>query len=408
MAIARDHATWAASSAWDPLLVRCLKEQGLTSPAEAALALNETQLMSLLACTLSPARAHLTAIYAALLPAPTTALTLARAHRQRVAAFIPSPLRSLGGLHASLLEVCGAAGAGKTQFALSAAAAAVLNLESAYVAYVDTEGAFDAARLLEIISEQLDARRQGASEASSAQAAGGSGGGGSGNGEGGGGGGCVNAADMLTDADASAPCSFLGRGALGIVSDAQASALLSRIICYRAASVSDLLRVVSSLPERIEAAGSLKLLVIDSIASASRAEFDAAAAGEGAERGGEYAAWQRSDSLARLAAALKYTAEAHNVCVLITNQIAVGPGALGAEALGAAAGGEFATDFDVLLPALGPTWSHSVNTRLYLTHGGSFRGSGLGTCTVVKSPSAARAVIPYQITRAGLLERAQL
>ena len=55
-----------------------------------------------------------------------------------------------------------------------------------------------------------------------------------------------------------------------------------------------------------------------------------------------------------------------------------------------------------LLPALGPSWAHCVNTRLFLQALPGTRGSGVGHLTVMKSAVSPVLSLPYRITAAGI------
>ena len=76
-------------------------------------------------------------------------------------------------------------------------------------------------------------------------------------------------------------------------------------------------------------------------------------------------------------------------------------------ASGLGGGGSFAPS---LRPALGNTWAHSVNTRLFLdvnAKAGSNHGS-LRSIHITKSPTAPYSSVPFQLGAAGIMEsRAQ-
>jgi len=462
--------------------VRAVRECTSTAtPADAVVGLLDVALMQALNCSQVVARQYMQDLYDATAPPPKTALAMVSEYR-RLTQRVQTPLAHLteallGGFGPTVYEAAGPAGAGKTQFALSTVAAAVVSSLCAppaatdasgakYVVYVDTEGAFDAARLREIIEARLRQRLSRALIAEPRPVGG----------EGGipaGGPAAFSAAAgeeprrRAMDLDSSIVdptlhTAFDGQAAL---SEALA-AVLQRVIVYQATSVAEVARICAELPDTISVSpvdldlsaadatadsaaaapmlagavvggvsspavarapsvdAKLGLVVIDSIASASRKEFDAAAAGgagaAGAARhgwqlgsghgwqlgsgpgssraggaggssssGGGYIsgtnsetatglAWQRSDALTRLASVLKGICERHLVPVLVTNQIATAvPPARSARAafLGAAAAADDGDEEDgadafaewagtwleeALVPALGPIWSHSV------------------------------------------------
>jgi RecA/RadA recombinase len=433
--------------------------------------------MQALNCSQVVARQYLQDLYDATAPPPKTALAMVSEYR-RLTQRVQTPLAHLteallGGFGPTIYEAAGPAGAGKTQFALSTVAAAVVSSLCApqaaadaggpkYVVYVDTEGAFDAARLREIIEARLLERmpRPLCAEPRSVGC------------EGGilagwpeacgvavGPGVCAeeprrSAMDLDSSiVDSTVETPFDRQVAL----NGALAAVLQRVIVYQATSVAEVARICAELPATISVtpigldraadatadsaapmlAGSvvgdasaapsapnvdakLGLVVIDSIASASRKEFDGAAgsgsraagatrhgwqvaSGPGSSRGavadtsgsssGEFAnvtnpetaaglAWQRSEALTRLASVLKGICERHLVPVLVTNQIATAvPPARSARAafLGVAAAADDGDDEDgadafaewagtwleeTLVPALGPIWSHSVVSSL--------------------------------------------
>jgi RecA/RadA recombinase len=392
----------------------------------------------------------------------------------------------LGGFGPTIYEAAGPAGAGKTQFALSTVAAAVVSSLCAppattdaggakYVVYVDTEGAFDAARLREIIEARLLHRMSCAlgAEPQSIDEEGGIRAGGpeafrtTAGADGRAEESPRRAIDLDNSiVDATKPTPFDRQAAL----NGALAAVLQRVIVYQATSVAEVARICAELPDTISVSpvdldtisvnpvdldcasdatadsaaaapvsadsgvgevlpsavpraptvdAKLGLVVIDSIASASRKEFDAAAGGAAGGGGGTGAAkygwqggsglgslrgavggggdsssggyasgttretatgfaWQRSDALTRLASVLKGICERHLVPVLVTNQIAtavpparsarsafLGVAAAaddGDEEGGADAFAEWAGTWleETLVPALGPIWSHSV------------------------------------------------
>jgi RAD51-like protein 1 len=143
-----------------PGLVKELERANIRSPADV-LMLSDIALMHLLNISLYLARQVIQDVCNHVAPVPTTVAELAKASSGLQPA-LPSPFPSLdttllGGLPPSVIEVTGAAGAGKTQFCMSCAArAGIIGSQSTHkstVVYVDTEGALDPKRLRQILRE---------------------------------------------------------------------------------------------------------------------------------------------------------------------------------------------------------------------------------------------------------------
>ncbi|XP_036887581.1 DNA repair protein RAD51 homolog 2 isoform X2 [Sturnira hondurensis] len=156
---------------------------------------------------------------------------------------------------------------------------------------------------------------------------------------------------------------------------------------------------IESLEEEIISKG-VKLVIIDSVASVVRKEFDTQLQGNMRER---------NKFLAREAASLKYLAEEFSIPVILTNQITthlsrarasqadlVSP----ADDLSLSEG---ASGPSCVTAALGNTWSHSVNTRLIFQHLGSERRQIL----IAKSPLAPFTSFVYTIRKEGLVLQGQ-
>ncbi|XP_041069928.1 DNA repair protein RAD51 homolog 2 isoform X2 [Carcharodon carcharias] len=309
-------------------------------------------------------------------PKMVTALDM-KAERcsQPSTAFFPTSLTELdkvlhGGLACgTLTEVTGPSGCGKTQFCMMLSVLATLpvsmgGLDGAVI-YIDTESAFSAERLIEI-----------------------------------------------------ARCRFPNY----FCADQKLIAMTNRVHLYRELTCLDVLKRVESLEEDI-ILKAVKLIVVDSVASVVRKEFDTRLQGNLSER---------SNFLSGEAATLKFLAEEFSIPVILTNQITTRlnqsraacsvPGS-GADnsLLPEGNGHPFPlTDHRSLLPAavscltdcgvspdgetgyataaLGNTWSHSVNTRLIM----QYLDYHSRQMIIAKSPLAPFAVFIFTIQDAGL------
>ncbi|XP_023402061.2 DNA repair protein RAD51 homolog 2 isoform X3 [Loxodonta africana] len=211
----------------------------------------------------------------------------------------------------SLTEITGPPGCGKTQFCIMMSVLATLptnmgGLEGA-VAYIDTESAFSAERLVEIAESRF-------------------------------------------------PEYFNTEEKLLLTS--------SKVHLYRELTCDEVLQRIESLEEEIISKG-VKLVIIDSVASVVRKEFDTQLQGNMKER---------SKFLAREAASLKYLAEEFSIPVILTNQITTHLSrtlASQADLVSPAddlSPSEGSSASSCVTAALGNTWSHSVNTRLILQY----------------------------------------
>ncbi|XP_078246625.1 DNA repair protein RAD51 homolog 2 isoform X3 [Pogona vitticeps] len=277
-------------------------------------------------------------------------------------AFLPTTLEYLdrilyGGIACgSLTEITGPPGCGKTQFCIMMSLLATLptsmgGLDGAVV-YIDTESAFSAERLIEIAQHRF-------------------------------------------------PHYFASEENLVLMPN--------RIHLYRELSCDSVLKRIESLEEEI-ISKNVKLVVIDSIASVVRKEFDVKLQGNLKER---------SNLLTKEASILKFLAEEFSIPVILTNQITTW------------LNDDFAVQTDLLSPAdefslsegpslitrlkgssrkreggsgyvttaLGNTWSHSVNTRLIL----QYLDSGTRQLLVAKSPIAPFTSFLYVIEKSGLV-----
>ncbi|XP_049753848.1 DNA repair protein RAD51 homolog 2 isoform X1 [Elephas maximus indicus] len=242
----------------------------------------------------------------------------------------------------SLTEITGPPGCGKTQFCIMMSVLATLptnmgGLEGA-VAYIDTESAFSAERLVEIAESRF-------------------------------------------------PEYFNTEEKLLLTS--------SKVHLYRELTCDEVLQRIESLEEEIISKG-VKLVIIDSVASVVRKEFDTQLQGNMKER---------SKFLAREAASLKYLAEEFSIPVILTNQITTHLSrtlASQADLVSPAddlSPSEGSSASSCVTAALGNTWSHSVNTRLILQYLDSERRQIL----IAKSPLAPFTSFVYTIKDEGLV-----
>ncbi|XP_033622832.1 DNA repair protein RAD51 homolog 2 isoform X2 [Fukomys damarensis] len=242
----------------------------------------------------------------------------------------------------SLTEITGPPGCGKTQFCKMMSVLATLptnmgGLEGAVV-YIDTESAFSAERLIEIAESRFP--------------------------------GYFNIEEKLLLTS-------------------------TKVHVYRELTCEEVLQRIESLEEEI-ISKKVKLVIIDSIASVVRKEFDTQLQGNMKER---------NKFLAKGASLLKYLAEEFSIPVILTNQITAHlSGALASQAdLVSPADdlslSEGASGSSCVIAALGNTWSHIVNTRLILQHLDSERRQIL----IAKSPLAAFTSFVYTIEAEGLV-----
>ncbi|XP_058595422.1 DNA repair protein RAD51 homolog 2 isoform X2 [Neofelis nebulosa] len=262
----------------------------------------------------------------------------------------------------SLTEITGPPGCGKTQFCMMMSILATLptnmgGLEGGVV-YIDTESAFSAERLVEIAESRF-------------------------------------------------PRYFNTEEKLLLTS--------SKVHLYRELSCDEVLQRIESLEEEI-ISKRVKLVIIDSVASVVRKEFDAQLQGNMRER---------NKFLAREAATLKYLAEefsipifflnkkkfyTHIFQVILTNQITTHlSGALASQADLVSPADDLSlsegpSGSSCVTAALGNTWSHSVNTRLIFQYLGSERRQIL----IAKSPLAPFTSFAYTIQKEGLVLQASI
>ncbi|XP_064280336.1 DNA repair protein RAD51 homolog 2 isoform X3 [Passer domesticus] len=268
-------------------------------------------------------------------------------------AFLSSTLHGLdrvlhGGVPCgSLTEITSPPGCGKTQFCIMLSVLATLpvsmgGLDGAVI-YIDTESAFSAERLIEIAANRFP---------------------------------------TYYDSDEKLLC------------------MTRSIHLYRELTCCSVLKRIMSLEEEI-ILKKVKLVIIDSVASVVRKEFDTKLQGNLAER---------SNFLTKGASVLKYLAEEFSIPVILTNQITTalssGPGVQAdlvspADDLSLSEGSSVSgkRDSGYVTAALGNTWSHSVNTRLIL----QYHDLPTRQLLVAKSPVAPFSTFFYTIEKSGLI-----
>ncbi|XP_067949978.1 DNA repair protein RAD51 homolog 2-like [Watersipora subatra] len=227
----------------------------------------------------------------------------------------------LGGLRpGTVSELAGPAGCGKTQLCCQLAAITVLSPEATEkvgVLYVDTENSVSANRIVEIGKQRF-------------------------------------------------PEIDIGQAA-------------SRIYLHRIFSSHSLAQLLGHTIQEIIILKNLKLVIIDSIASLIRKEFESRTS-------------SRSEILLGLASALKELAESFDIAVVVVNQV---------QTLTIAPQDSNESErAECIAVALGNTWCHTVNTRLTLQYtAGSYQ-----QLTITKSPVAPVCHFRYKITVRGLVE----
>lgn len=265
----------------------------------------------------------------ALAPQPQSALSLYQ-HRVgsgHLSTLVPPLDAALAGGVAvgSITEIVGPAGLGKTQFCLGLCISACLdrNALDSKVMYIDTEGKFSATRLAQM------------------------------------------AVSRFPRVFSQSPPETLNR------------LLLDRILLVSISSTAELMdKLASGFIQATISDHSVKLLVLDSIASLVRIEF-------GTEQLG-----QRQKVLGQQASRLKFIAESFQIPVLVTNQVT-------SSSIG-------------LTAALGPMWAHAVNTRLVVAAEmmedaeSNYSQQQIRTITIAKSPAAPMTCVAYRVTTSGV------
>ncbi|XP_054713304.1 DNA repair protein RAD51 homolog 2-like isoform X2 [Uloborus diversus] len=192
-------------------------------------------------------------------------------------------------------------------------------------------------------------------------------------------------------------------------------ALLEKIKVYRAMS-SDVLTEIIPHVEKEVIQNKVKLIIVDSIASLLRKEYGSA---------GSESFQERNQILVKQAAILKDIAQTYGIVVFLTNQITThssewdrftrdddlvdaysgtnlngaGKGSLAPASLSKKVKVCQGADYDHVIPALGTTWAHCVNTRLVA----QFLDADKRQLTVSKSPVAPNASVCYMLNESGVV-----
>ncbi|XP_042705272.2 DNA repair protein RAD51 homolog 2 isoform X7 [Chrysemys picta bellii] len=245
--------------------------------------------------------------------------------------------------------VTGPSGCGKTQFCLMMSVLATLPISmgglDGAVIYIDTESAFGAERLVEIAEHRFP--------------------------------------------------NYFG-------TEEKLFSMTRSIHLYRELTCDSVLKRIETLEEEI-ISKKVKLVIIDSVASVVRKEFDMKLQGN---------LMERSNFLAREASLLKYLAEEFSIPVILTNQITtrlssgldiqadlVSPADDLSLSEVSGASGSKDREPGYVTAALGNTWSHSVNTRLIL----QYHDLHTRQVLVAKSPVAPFSAFFYTIENSGLV-----
>ncbi|XP_037612793.1 DNA repair protein RAD51 homolog 2 [Sebastes umbrosus] len=258
----------------------------------------------------------------AVAPPVTTALELWKQH-SCFSTSLPALDKLLrGGLPCgTITEVAGPSGCGKTQMCLMLSVLATLpksegGMDSGVI-YIDTESAFSAERLVEIAQSRF-------------------------------------------------PDHFSSKE--------KVLQMAGRVHLFRELTCQDVLNRLDRLEEDVISTGA-GLIILDSVASVVRKEFDTTLPGN---------LMHRSSLLGHEASTLKYLAHQFNIPVVLTNQITTH------------LGGQVDSGF--VTAALGNTWSHNVNTRLIVQYVDSRQRQIL----IAKSPVAPFAVLNYTVEKQGI------
>ncbi|XP_010880573.2 DNA repair protein RAD51 homolog 2 isoform X1 [Esox lucius] len=240
-----------------------------------------------------------------------------------------------GGLsRGTLTEVTGPSGCGKSQMCMMLSVLATLpksmgGLDSGVI-YIDTESAFSAERLLEIAQSRF-------------------------------------------------PDYF---------SKERVLEMAGRVHVFRELTCQDLLNRLKRLDEDI-ISSKAGLVILDSVASVVRKEYDTSLPGNLAHR---------SNLLGQEAATLKYLAQAFRIPVVLTNQITTHVGDGGERGAVSFTGVPSEEGSGYVTAALGNTWSHSVNTRLIF----QYVDARQRQIVIAKSPVAPFAVLNYSVQKEGI------
>ncbi|XP_056150329.1 DNA repair protein RAD51 homolog 2 [Lampris incognitus] len=264
-------------------------------------------------------------------PLMTTALELWRRNAELYfSTSLPAVDKLLRGglLCGTITEVTGPSGCGKSQLCMMLSVLATLpksmgGLDKAVI-YIDTESAFSAERLVEIARNRF-------------------------------------------------PEYFSSKERL--------LQMAGRVHLFRELTCQDVLNRLEKLEENI-ISNRAGLVILDSVASVIRKEFDISLPGN---------LWNRNIMLGQEASTLKYLAHGFHIPVVLTNQITTHM-----RHRGSAPSGE--KDSEIVTAALGNTWSHAVTTRLIVQYADRHQKQ----IVIAKSPMAPFAVLNYTIQKEGI------
>ncbi|XP_048064437.1 DNA repair protein RAD51 homolog 2 isoform X2 [Megalobrama amblycephala] len=164
--------------------------------------------------------------------------------------------------------------------------------------------------------------------------------------------------------------------------------MASRVHLFRELTCQDVLNRLERLEEDIIACR-VGLLILDSVASVVRKEFDTSLPGN---------LTHRSNLLGQEAAVLKYLSQEFRIPVVLTNQITTHVGEKVHCPQWNQADVSTEEDSGFVTAALGNTWSHSVNTRLIV----QYEDTEWRQIVIAKSPVAPFAVLSYTVQREGI------
>ncbi|GFS56570.1 DNA repair protein RAD51 homolog 2 [Trichonephila inaurata madagascariensis] len=344
-----------------------LKKNNLNS-CKDVLSLTKLELQTLLGLSRSKVDSMLDEISQKCISTPKTAYDVIKNQEHTsVNTFLPLSLHSLdlllqgGLLFGSITEFTGPPGVGKTQFCFMLSILTSLPVPlglAAQVIYIDTESAFCAERLKIMAQKRFP----------------------------------------------------------GVIKEEEVVQYLQRILVHKVNSITALKEVMLHLEKEI-IKNKVKLIIIDSVASLMRKEFGT---------DGIDSLMERNKILMELAAMLKNLAQTYNLVVFLSNQIAshlvepnsVPPDDSPDDEEGGITGMYTdlddvprpaapvpkkqklqSVDTDHVIPALGNTWSHCVNTRLVA----QFLNSSVRQITILKSPVAPNAAVRYTIDESGIV-----